>query len=448
MWFSRILHRNPPSYFYPSPNAGKLKKQATSLFVDDKRLTVNLEPEKDYLSTHNYRKTMMYSQTGAYAGLPVNSGASSPYVSSGGFSNDACFYKDKPRHKHPLELVWSQLMKQNYLVLALLGFSLFWSFHSRNQRAWLLREMQVKSVDEAVSLWNKMHSSHSEIASELDWTYGMQDTLEKRDDAWKHQVEILQNATKKESRRAVMDKYGDGPHQVELTVQVPGKPVGSFVVELASLKLMPHAAHFFLEQVSHGLWNRATFGVNRVHVLQALPRNRQLFREYDLDSMAFPEYSDQFPHKQWTLGYAGRPGGPSWYINKIDNELDHGPFGQNHHPLTEHADPCFAKVVGGFDVLQSIFDSERPSEIIKTTILNWEDHWTDISEEEWHKMHEDFDDGEEYSDDALHLDSDDEPHHDQSHHDQDPHGATVGADGNVNHGSRAPSTDMLHGHLH
>lgn len=100
------------------------------------------------------------------------------------------------------------------------------------------------------------------------------------------------------------------------------KDIKSFQVELAPLSEMPHAVHLFLEQVSHGLWNKvgSSFYINQDHVLQAGPRTRearQHFMDYSLDKMAFPEYSHAFPHNQWTVGFAGRPGGPSFYINKV-----------------------------------------------------------------------------------------------------------------------------------
>ena len=33
--------------------------------------------------------------------------------------------------------------------------------------------------------------------------------------------------------------------------------------------------------------------------------------------MAFQEYSPRFPHKRLTLGFAGRPGGPAFYISTM-----------------------------------------------------------------------------------------------------------------------------------
>ena len=138
----------------------------------------------------------------------------------------------------------------------------------------------------------------------------------------------------------------------------------SLVVEMAPLDSMPHAVHLFLEQVAHNLWNRAWFYVNGPHVLQGGPQANEddiqddeeertvalrPFRERQLETMAFPEYSQDFPHVRYTLGFTGRPGGPDFYINKDNNTVAHGPGGQFHHDLDEFADPCFAKVVQQYE---------------------------------------------------------------------------------------------------
>jgi hypothetical protein len=58
---------------------------------------------------------------------------------------------------------------------------------------------------------------------------------------------------------------------------------------------------------------------------------------------AFQEYSKEFPHKKWTLGYAGRPSGASaLYISTLDNSRNHGPGSQG--SKTE-ADAIIGKVV-------------------------------------------------------------------------------------------------------
>ena len=97
----------------------------------------------------------------------------------------------------------------------------------------------------------------------------------------------------------------------------------TFEVELAPIQWMPHAVHLFLEQAFHGLWNNSLFHLNEPHVLQVGPSSREhrdAFRHHELDRLAFPEYSEEYPHHRWTLGYTGRPGGPSWYINKVGGE--------------------------------------------------------------------------------------------------------------------------------
>lgn len=107
----------------------------------------------------------------------------------------------------------------------------------------------------------------------------------------------------------------------------------SFVVEMAPLDDVPHAVHVFLEQVQHGLWNGCYFYLNGPHVIQAGPQLSEEdeteddeeedrttamkpFVSQGLDKLAFPDYSENFPHLPWTLGFTGRPGGPDFYINK------------------------------------------------------------------------------------------------------------------------------------
>ena len=69
------------------------------------------------------------------------------------------------------------------------------------------------------------------------------------------------------------------------------------------------------------------------------------------------EYDARFPHEKYTLGFAGRPGGPEFYISTVDNVANHGPGSQG--SKTE-ADSCFAKVVGGFDVVERMRKQPAP----------------------------------------------------------------------------------------
>lgn len=65
--------------------------------------------------------------------------------------------------------------------------------------------------------------------------------------------------------------------------------------------------------------------------------------------LVFQEYHPSFPHELHTLGFAGRPGGPAFYISTQDNKKNHGPGSQGH--ATE-ADTCFAKISQGIEVVQ------------------------------------------------------------------------------------------------
>ena len=77
---------------------------------------------------------------------------------------------------------------------------------------------------------------------------------------------------------------------------------------------------------------------------------RQRFANSGLEKVHFQEYNEAWPHLEWTVGLAGRPGGTEFYINKRDNSVDHGPGGFSSDQKA-NADPCFAKVVKGFDIV-------------------------------------------------------------------------------------------------
>lgn len=179
----------------------------------------------------------------------------------------------------------------------------------------------------------------------------------------------------------LIPRFGQGPHYVEMEIEYPEyqstileskhwpRARGIVRYEMAPLDLMPVAVNLFLQQVHHGLWDGCSFVVNAVHIIQAGPHrhngqggyNHNIPELYDqfiskkLDVMPFQEYSTDYPHVKYTLGFSGRPSGPDFYINKIDNSISHGPGGQEHHDLHEEADPCFAKIVSGVETLEDIY---------------------------------------------------------------------------------------------
>ena len=114
--------------------------------------------------------------------------------------------------------------------------------------------------------------------------------------------------------------------------------------------LMPHSSFIFLEMVSSGLLDGCSFILNALHVLKAAPlpydgssaaAKAKAFTELGLESVAFKEYSDSFPHTKYTIGFAA-DGSPSFFINTEDNTEIHV------------GDPCFGRVIEGFDTIKRL----------------------------------------------------------------------------------------------
>ncbi|CAB9517924.1 expressed unknown protein [Seminavis robusta] len=175
-----------------------------------------------------------------------------------------------------------------------------------------------------------------------------------------HSHSIIQQGIQRQDIRMVQEKFGKGPlYYVEMKLSFPLESnvhddlhhTGSTLfLETAPLSDMPHAIHLFLEQVDHGLYDGTHFFRHAPHVLQAGPSggHSRFRKQPSLASVLFQEYSPNYPHTTWTVGYPGRPGGPDFYINTQDNSRVHGPGGQQGD---DEPEPCFAKVVAGHDVV-------------------------------------------------------------------------------------------------
>ena len=156
----------------------------------------------------------------------------------------------------------------------------------------------------------------------------------------------LQEAT----RELLKARYGYfEPYRVKIVLEFQPQspefatkgPHGSILLEMAPRRLQPHSVYMFLEIARHYQGG----GFHRIarHVLQVMVRGGRRF-----PSLAFQEYSDQWPHQQGTVGYAGRPSGPGWYISIQDNVRNHGPGSQQKHNPYE-ADSCFGRVIAGYN---------------------------------------------------------------------------------------------------
>ena len=184
-------------------------------------------------------------------------------------------------------------------------------------------------------------------------------TLDKKVRAIRQQVDIFETnaegqAAKNELQDATRDllhlRYGvQEPYRVRVDLEfqpsIPDFEVngrfGSFLIELAPSTLQPHSIYTFLE-VSRW-FKKSAFHRIAPHVLQTYTLTNK-----KVQHLAFQEYSPEWPHVERTVGYAGRPSGPDWYISIMDNANDHGPGTQQKKNPYE-ADSCFGKVIEGYD---------------------------------------------------------------------------------------------------
>ncbi|CAB9512932.1 expressed unknown protein [Seminavis robusta] len=174
-------------------------------------------------------------------------------------------------------------------------------------------------------------------------------------------AETLKRTVQALSKREALQKYGNHVHRVEIELAFPDphphyhlhsekEGPTTFIIELAPIELMPHSVHFFLEMVHAGLLDGCSFILNALHVLKAAPlpydgssaaNKARAFTRMGLESVAFKEYAPSYPHEQYTVGFAA-DGSPSFYINTEDNSEIH------------LGDPCFGKIVEGFDTVKRL----------------------------------------------------------------------------------------------
>jgi len=156
-------------------------------------------------------------------------------------------------------------------------------------------------------------------------------------------------------RSYLIERYGQSPLTLTLSVKFPeylshlpnpnpnpsipedehehGHRERLLNVDLGPLDHVPYSV-FLITEVAR-VFSRGAFHRNAGHVIQALVRESR-------KGMAFQEYSPEYPHIQYSMGYCGRPGGPGFYISMVDNTKNHGPGSQG--SKTGEADGCFGRL--------------------------------------------------------------------------------------------------------
>jgi hypothetical protein len=147
------------------------------------------------------------------------------------------------------------------------------------------------------------------------------------------------------------------------------------LVEMAPTSLLPCSVFYFLELAR--TYQSGSFHRNADHVLQAKASSKATAHSR---SMPFQEYSPQFPHAQYTVGYAGRPSGPEWYVSILDNTYNHGPGSQQKQNPHE-ADSLFGKLVNDDDQVEEEEEEEENENDLDAEEDEEEDEETDGDDE-------------------------------------------------------------------
>ena len=223
----------------------------------------------------------------------------------------------------------------------------------RLARELVLFDNSVHPADKANS--NRRQAANVSAAGRKDKRENVQDEmleLQHKITDGNRQIGSLQHHVQDISRRDAIAKYGAGVHRVQLELEFPDSAEGpnTIVMELAPLELMPHSVFTFMEMVSADLFDGCSFILNAMHVIKAAPlpydgssasAKVRAFTRNGLESVAYREYSPDYPHEKYTVGFAA-DGSPSFYINTQDNTDIHV------------GDPCFAKIISGMDTVQRL----------------------------------------------------------------------------------------------
>lgn len=167
-----------------------------------------------------------------------------------------------------------------------------------------------------------MEDVHKSIEKVREMKYSQHLVMEK-DETAQSAIHLLQGLL----RELLLLRYGPEPYLVDIVLEfpdvMPGNKEETLTVKLAPLAHVPYSVFFFLENILKN-FKKGAFHRKAGHVLQAMASSSSKSAPF-----AFQEYSPAYPHKQWTLGYAGRPSSQAaFYISTVDNSANHGPGSQ------------------------------------------------------------------------------------------------------------------------
>lgn len=120
-------------------------------------------------------------------------------------------------------------------------------------------------------------------------------------------------------------------------------------IETAPNNVMPHSVYYFMDMIDRKVWDSTVLMHDREHIIAAVLQSPDGQSKNDSvqERLAFPEYSHEFEHEEFTVGFSGH--GPNFYFNVQDNSDVHGPDGFNPHG---EPDPCFAKAIIGAETMR------------------------------------------------------------------------------------------------
>jgi cyclophilin family peptidyl-prolyl cis-trans isomerase len=159
--------------------------------------------------------------------------------------------------------------------------------------------------------------------------------------------EAYEQGVRERSRASVVEKYGDGPHNVELQLRFPSSDAVETVrIELASPDEMPQTLDAFLTQVSTGSWDGSAFDLHAGHVLMARSSSPASASQSGSAS-TLPEYSARHPHDKYTVAFPSSSA-MDFYVNLRSNDAHHSPRVETDEDGNEsfvEGEPCFGRIV-------------------------------------------------------------------------------------------------------